>query len=163
MVSVNIDKRVVGPGNDEFIEEAWELKERIRREEDVLKQRKGFFVDAYRRSAAHVFLAQGEREELIGFASVRRDGYILFLAVSPDYRGEGFGKRLIADVAKQHRTVTCHARKSNDGAVEFYKHLGFTIEREIDRYYEDAGDAYYLKLRTGDGSITDRLSELMRR
>lgn len=164
-MSVNIDKRVVGPGNDEFIEEAWELKERIRREEDVLKQRKGFFVDAYRRSSAHVFLAQGEREELIGFASVRRDGYVLFLAVSPDYRGEGFGKRLVADVAKQHRTVTCHARKSNDDAVEFYRHLGFKIEREIDRYYEDAGDAYYLKLRTGDGDggITDRLSELMRR
>ncbi|ADD03999.1 GNAT family acetyltransferase [Natrialba magadii ATCC 43099] len=158
-MSVNIDRRVVTPGNDEFVEQAWQLKEEINREEDVLKQRRDFFTDAYRRSTVHCYVLDGD---LIGFAAVRRDGYILFLAVSPEFRGEGIGKRLVARVADDHQTITCHARTSNENALQFYEHLGFEIKRRIDNYYEDGGDAYYLKLGSGDG-ITDRLSDLMRR
>lgn len=161
-MSVNVDKRTAEPGSDEFLDEAWELKERIRREEGVLKQRRGFFRDAFLRSTAYLYVDGDDSEELIGFASVRRDGYILFLAVSPDYRGEGFGERLVADVAKDHRSVTCHARTTNRNAIEFYEHVGFAVERRIDHYYEDGGNAYYLKLGGGEG-LTDRLSEFMRR
>ncbi|QSG01913.1 GNAT family N-acetyltransferase [Natranaeroarchaeum sulfidigenes] len=158
-MSVNVDSRVVAPGDDELMGDAWRLKERIRSEEGVLKQRRGFFTDAYRRSTVHVFLAG---DELVGFATVRRDGYILFLAVSPDFRGEGFGERLVARVADEHGSVTCHARATNEDALKFYESLGFEIKRRIENYYEDGGDAYYLKLGDSE-SITKRLSELVRR
>ncbi|ELY95471.1 GNAT family N-acetyltransferase [Natrialba taiwanensis] len=158
-MSVNIDRRVVTPGNDEFVEQAWQLKEQINQQEDVLKQRRDFFTDAYRRSTVHCYVLDNE---LVGFAAVRRDGYILFLAVSPARRGEGLGKRLVARVADDHETITCHARTSNENALQFYEHLGFEIKRRIDNYYEDSGDAYYLKLGSGDG-IADRISDLMRR
>jgi len=158
-VSVNVDRRVVAPGSDDYVERAWTLKERIKRGEGVLKQRRNFFTDAYRRSTVHCYL---EDERLIGFAAVRRDGYVLFLAVAPEHRGNGIGKRLIARVAEENRTVTCHARTSNENALRFYEHLGFEITRRIDNYYEDGGDAYYLKLRT-EGGLADRISELMRR
>ncbi|WP_247001253.1 GNAT family N-acetyltransferase [Halosolutus gelatinilyticus] len=158
-MSVNIDSRVVTPGSDDFVDEAWELKERINREEGVLKQRYDFFTDAYRRSKVHCYVRDAD---LVGFAAVRRDGYILFLAVSPDCRGEGIGKRLVARVVEEHDTVTCHARTSNENALQFYERLGFEIKRRIDGYYEDGGDAYYLKLGA-DAGITDRISDLMRR
>ncbi|RQG95850.1 GNAT family N-acetyltransferase [Natrarchaeobius chitinivorans] len=158
-MSVNIDSRVVTPGSDDFVDEAWQLKETINRQEGVLKQRYDFFTDAYRRSTVHCYVQEGE---LIGFAAVRRDGYILFLAVSQECRGEGIGKRLVARVAEDHETITCHARTSNDNALQFYEHLGFEIKRRIDDYYEDGGDAYYLKLGS-DVGITGRISELMRR
>jgi len=158
-VSVNIDSRVVAPGSDDFVDDAWELKEEIRREEGVLKQRYDFFTDAYRRSKVHSYVRDGE---LIGFAAVRRDGYILFLAVAPRYRSEGIGKRLVARVADDHDTITCHARTSNENALQFYEHLGFEIKRRIDDYYEDGGDAYYLKLGS-DVGITDKISDLIRR
>ena len=161
-MSVNVDTRVVGPGSDEYVEDAWRLKERIRREEGVLKQRKSFFTDAYRRSKVTLFVDDGADQPIIGFAAVRRDGYILFLAVDPEYRGENVGKRLVAEVADQHRTVTCHARTTNENALRFYEHLGFEIKRRIDNYYEDSGDAYYLKLGD-DVSITSRLSDFVRR
>ncbi len=161
-VSVNVDTRVVGPGSDEYVEDAWRLKERIRREEGVLKQRKSFFTDAYRRSKVHLFVDDSADQPVIGFAAVRRDGYILFLAVEPEYRGEDIGKRLVAQVAEEHRTVTCHARTTNENALRFYEHLGFEIKRRIDNYYEDGGDAYYLKLGD-DVSITSRLSDIVRR
>ena len=158
-MSVNIDSRVVAPGSDDYVDQAWQLKEEINSQEGVLKQRYDFFTDAYRRSKVHCYVREGE---LVGFASVRRDGYILFLAVSPGVRGEGIGKRLVARVAEDHDTITCHARTSNENALQFYEHLGFEIKRRIDDYYEDGGDAYYLKLGS-DVGITDRISDLMRR
>ena len=158
-MSVNIDSRVVTPGSDDFVDEAWQLKEAINRQEGVLKQRHNFFTDAYRRSKVHCYVLDGD---LVGFAAVRRDGYILFLAVTPDLRGNGIGKQLIARVAEDHDTITCHARTSNENALQFYEHLGFEIKRRIDDYYEDGGDAYYLKLGS-DVGIADKISDLMRR
>lgn len=158
-MSVTVEKRVDGPGVADHADEAWELKEHIRREEGVLKQRKRFFMDAYRRSTTHLLYLSGD---LAGFATVRRDGYILFLAVSPERRGEGFGRRLVAEVAEDHRTVTCHARATNEGALSFYEAIGFEIKRRIEGYYEDNGDAYYLRLGPNE-RLRDRLSELIRR
>ena len=157
-MSVPVEKRTDAPGCSDHVAVAWDLKERIRREEGVLRQRRGFFTDAYRRSTTHLLFEDGE---LVAFASVRRDGYILFLAVDPDCRGRGYAERLVADIAEEHRSVSCHARTSNENALGFYKHLGFEIVRRIDNYYEDGGDAYYLKL--GGESLRERLSEFVRR
>ena len=158
-MSVNVERRVVDPGDSEYVEEAWQLKERIRRNHDVLRQRRGFFESAYTRSTVYVFADRSNHGQLVGFAAVRRDGYILFLAVDEAYQGEGFGEALVARVAEDYGSVTCHARTTNEGALEFYKHIGFSVERRIDNYYEDGGDAYYLRLGESEG-ITDRLSKL---
>lgn len=159
-MSVTVDIRAIETGDDACVEEAWELKERIRREEGVLKQRRGFFTDAYRKAKVYVLVEPSyDDDSLVGFAATRRDGYILFLAVDSEYRGEGFGRRLVAAVADDHGSVTCHARATNESALAFYKHLGFEIERRIDGYYEDDGDAYYLRL--GDGGLASKLSRFV--
>lgn len=158
-MSVEVTTEVVPPGETEYSESAWELKERIRAEEDVLKQRRGFFMDAYRRSRVVLFVAG---QEVVGFATARRDGYILFLAVAPDYRGEGLGEKLVAEVADEAETVTCHARESNEDALAFYEHVGFERVRQISGYYEDGGDAWYLRLGE-KRKLLDRLSEYLRR
>jgi ribosomal protein S18 acetylase RimI-like enzyme len=158
-VSATIEKRVDGPGDAGHVEAAWKLKERIRDAEGVLKQRRGFFTDAYRRATSHLLF---DGDDLVGFASVRRDGYILFLAVAPEARGQGLGQRLVAEAARNHRTITCHARSTNEQALEFYEQIGFQIKRRIDTYYEDGGDAYYLRLGE-DSSLRDRLSSILRR
>ena len=157
-MSVDVQKRTDPPGSADHLPEAWELKQRIQRTDGVLRQRRGFFTDAYRRSTTYLFVAD---DDVVAFASVRRDGYVLFLAVDPDYRGQGFGERLITDVATEHRSVSCHARTTNERALGFYEHLGFEVERRIDGYYEDGGDAYYLTL--GTESLRDRLSEFVSR
>lgn len=159
-VSVTIELRAFDAGDEGFVEDAWALKERIRRRDGVLKQRRGFFTDAYRRSKVFALVEPGyDDESLVGFASTRRDGYILFLAVAPEYRGEGFGRQLVAAIADDHDSVTCHARATNDEALSFYDHLGFEVERRIEKYYEDSGDAYYLRL--GDGGIASKLSRFV--
>jgi len=161
VVSVNVQRRVISPGNDEYVDRAWQLKERVREEDGVLRQRHRFFESAYKRSTVYLYRDRGA-DRLIGFAAARRDGYILFLAVGPAYRGEGFGKRLVASVADEYSTVTCHARTTNQVALQFYRHLGFEVTRRIDSYYEDGGDAYYLQLGE-EGGIRDRLASLIGR
>ncbi|MFB6210657.1 MAG: GNAT family N-acetyltransferase [Halobacteriales archaeon] len=166
-MSINVDRCVVDPGSEAYLEDAWDLKERIRARAGVLKQRRGFFADAYTRSTVYIYRnpeadSDTDRNAVIGFAAVRRDGYILFLAVDPAHQGEGFGERLVALVAEDYKQVTCHARVSNEEALGFYESLGFEIIRRIDNYYEDSGDAYYLRLGE-KASLTDRLSELFRR
>lgn len=157
-MSVTIDEQVVPPGDDDHLDDAWALKERIRENEALLKQRRGFFANAYRRSSVYCFL---DGDTLVGFAAARSDGYILFLAIAPEHRGEGYGERLVAAVAEDAGKASCHARQTNENAVEFYQHLGFSIEREISNYYEDGAGAYYLRLGDRD-RIRDRISELLR-
>lgn len=160
-MSINVERETVHPGSETYLADAWHLKERIRETENVLKQRRGFFNRAFRRSTVYCF-RDPDKDILIGFAAARRDGYVLFLAVSPDHRGQGFGERLIAQVAESHRTVSCHARVTNTNAIGFYEYLGFDVIRRINNYYEDGGDAFYLRL--GDtGSLTDRLASLFSR
>jgi ribosomal protein S18 acetylase RimI-like enzyme len=158
-VSVNIRRLEVSPGSDDYVEDAWRLKERIRQRDGVLRQRKNFFSNAYRRSRVYLYVDQS-KSRLIGFATVRRDGYLLFLAVDNEYRGQGFGKRLVANVAEEFGKVTCHARSTNRNALDFYRSLGFEVQRRIENYYEDGGDAYYLQLGDGDG-IRERLGNLL--
>ena len=159
-MSVSVETAVVPPGDDTYLEDAWALKEEIRRREGVLKQRRRFFVDAYRQATSLVIRTDDGRD-LIGFAATRSGGYLLFLAVSPDYRGMGFGRDLVAAVAEDHEVVTCHARVSNEEALEFYDRLGFEIARRVDRYYEDGGDAYFLRLGEST-SLTSRVVQLFR-
>lgn len=159
VVSVTLDDRVVPPGDDEYLSAAWDLKEDIRESEGLLRQRWGFFADAYRRSTVYCYL---DGDDLVGFASARRDGYLLFLAVAKPYRGQGFGERLVGRVAEDFDRVTCHARTTNRNALDFYQHLGFSIVRRVDNYYEDGASAYYLRLGDGD-DLVDRISEFFRR
>ncbi|MFW5949754.1 MAG: GNAT family N-acetyltransferase [archaeon] len=161
-MSVTVETATVERGDDDFVDAAWTLKERIRENEGVLRQRRRFFENAYRRSTVYVYYDRARRSTLIGFAAVRRDGYILFLAVHPEYRGEGFGKRLLARVVEDYKTISCHARTTNQSALDFYEHVGFEVVRRIDSYYEDGGDAYYLKLGSDDG-IIERFQEFLRR
>lgn len=157
-MSIEVERRIVPRGESTHVDDAWALKERIRREEGVLKQRRGFFRSAWRSSRDHVLL---DGHDLVGFATVRKDGYILFLAVDPGHRGQGYGERLVCAVAEESSSVTCHARASNDHALGFYEHLGFEKVRRIDGYYQDGGDAFYLRLGDGD-RLFDRVSEFFR-
>jgi ribosomal protein S18 acetylase RimI-like enzyme len=159
-VSIEIERRIDPPGEGEYAEAAWELKELIRRADGVLKQRRGFFVSAYRRARAYLFVAD---DEVVAFAVTRTDGYLLFLGVHPEYRGRGLAKRLVATALDDFGTVTCHARATNEDAIGFYEYLGFETLRRIEGYYEDGGDAYYLRIDGEEDDLLDRLAEIVRR
>ena len=140
------------------LDDVWEVKQAIRRDEGFLQQTWDFFSSSYERNTAHVFL---DEDGVVGFSVVRGDGYVLFLAVSPGRRGEGVGRRLVEKAAEDHNELTCHTRSSNSNAVEFYRHLGFEVERTVGNYYQDGETAVYLS-RDRKTSLTSRITDAIK-
>jgi ribosomal protein S18 acetylase RimI-like enzyme len=63
-------------------------------------------------------------------------GWINFLAVSPDHRGRGFARDLMAHVERLLRDAGCpklnlQVRTSNAAAIDFYRHLGYVQDEAI--------------------------------
>ena len=71
---------------------------------------------------------------IAGFDGVR--GWIYHLAVAPAYRRRGIATRLMRTAADGLRAVGCakinlQVRATNEGAVAFYRALGYQIEDRI--------------------------------
>jgi ribosomal-protein-alanine N-acetyltransferase len=76
-------------------------------------------------------------------------GHVKNLAVHPERRGEGIGRRLLADGVSVLRdagaaTVKLEVRPSNDPARDLYERAGFDFLRRVPGYYEDGEDALIL-------------------
>ena len=88
-------------------------------------------------------------DKVIGFVggAIRRGhGHISGLAVDKGYRMEEIGKRLLKLVDHEFRAagfdkVTLEVRKSNWGAIRFYKKQGYKRACLIKGYYADGEDA----------------------
>jgi ribosomal protein S18 acetylase RimI-like enzyme len=86
-----------------------------------------------------------------GYLGVRRDGRLVAMAgqrlhppgfteisavcTDPDFRGQGFGTRLVQAVAHTIRargeTPMMHAAATNTNAIRLYEALGFRVRREV--------------------------------
>lgn len=88
-------------------------------------------------------------DRVIGFVggAIRRGhGHISGLAVDKEYRMKGIGERLLKIADHEFRTsgfdkVTLEVRKSNWGAIRFYKKQGYRRAYLIKGYYADGEDA----------------------
>lgn len=59
---------------------------------------------------------------------------ITHIAVDPEYRGRGYGARLVARLCKKHPGITTWWAETDDDAVGFYRRLGFAVERLPPKY-----------------------------
>lgn len=139
----NFEILQIESNSSRMLNEAWLLKEEIRREENLLKQEWGFFAQMYH-EAEKFWCVDSKTKEELGFIAVQENGYIFFIAVGMNHRGEGIGKYLVNSLGRKYDCITCHVRTTNMGAVDFYEKIGFKKEKLVRRYYEDGGDALYL-------------------
>jgi ribosomal protein S18 acetylase RimI-like enzyme len=63
-------------------------------------------------------------------------GWVNYLAVSPRFRGKGFGRALMQHVEKALTERGCpklnlQVRRSNREAVDFYRHLGYAEDESV--------------------------------
>lgn len=140
-MSVNIEK--IPSDGIRYVSDAWTIKENIREQNDLLKQKKDFFRDTYKKGTKYILKYE---QNIIGFGVIY-DGYIALLGVDPDYQGSGYGSKLLDKMKSNENKLTCHTRISNEKAVDFYKSREFEIDKRIVSYYCDGEDAYHLKYK----------------
>ena len=85
----------------------------------------------------------------IGLAKKWGEGHVISIAVHPEWRRRGVGKRLMLQLLEKMRRmgvrwVRLEVRVSNEAAINLYRRLGFSIERVLKGYYRDGEDAYLM-------------------
>ena len=101
------------------------------------------FRDMIRRDNMTYLVAEADGM-IIGGAGMRNilgDGEITNVAILSEYRGRGYGKRLIAELLKAGRELgakdfTLEVRVSNTPAIRLYESLGFVLEGVRPNFYE---------------------------
>ncbi len=75
-----------------------------------------------------------------GFWQILDEGHFTNLAVTSEYRGKGFGVKLVRAMIESCKelnitSVTLEVRESNKAALRAYVSVGFHIEGKRKRYY----------------------------
>lgn len=94
------------------------------------------------------WLVAAEHDVVVGFggiALVGDEAHILDLAVTPDMRGKGLGRRLVWELASRavHRgasRLTLEVAASNQPAIDLYRSCGFHAVGRRPGYYESTGE-----------------------
>lgn len=105
------------------------------------------FLDEMGNSLAIYFIAL-DRDRVVGYCGmwdVSGEGDITNIAVLPEYRGIGIGRKLISSMileAKRRElySVTLEVRQSNTVAKNMYKSCGFVSVGTRKKYYADNGE-----------------------
>jgi ribosomal protein S18 acetylase RimI-like enzyme len=83
-----------------------------------------------------MFLVGCLNEELVATAMAGYEGHrgwVNYLAVAPDRRGQGFGRAIMAEVEKRLRELGCpklnvQVRGANRTAIAFYQRIGYRVD-----------------------------------
>ncbi len=116
---------------------------------------------------AETILPDGDRR-VLGLSVVwlvKDEAHIATIAIHPDFRGRGFGRKLLADVlreciARGAKQATLEVRANNVVAQNLYKDFGFEVVNRRLRYYSDNNeDALMMTLSDLDEEDLDWLDE----
>jgi len=112
------------------------------------------FRGLMRRPSAALLVAETD-DELTGYSVMwfgADEGELGDIAVVPERRGEGIGRRLLREsisvaVSRGTRSLCLEVRESNDGARRLYERVGFSVVGVRKQYYaEPVEDAIVMKL-----------------
>ena len=99
-------------------------------------------------SVAHLLVAEQEdqlKQSIVGYVGfwfIVDEAHISTLAVHPDFRGKGIGRRLLEEALEEASRlgadlVTLEVRASSQIPIDLYKKFGFQIRASKPRYYRD--------------------------
>ena len=119
------------PGDREALVSLWSLCELTRPWNDPSRD-----IDRkLTRDAANLLVLVVD-DELVGSVMVGYEGHrgwINYLAVHPGHQRRGLGRVLMDEAERRLRELGCakvnlQIRASNSAAVEFYRHIGYTVD-----------------------------------
>ena len=108
--------------------------------------RRAFWEEAQNERTVYlVALLEGE---IVGYAGawiILDEAQITNVAVTPEKRGQGVGRRLMEEMMRRAKArgamrMTLEVRPSNEAALTLYKSCGFQDYGRRPRYYQDNGE-----------------------
>jgi len=120
---------------------------------------RGMFLEELSRDFSDPVVAEGEGEEILGYAvswTVAGESHLLNLAVRPDRRRGGVGRALLRECIRRGARagasrIHLEVRSGNEEAQRMYFAEGFSFQGIRKGYYSDTGeDAVLLARELGE-------------
>ena len=111
--------------------------------------RQSFWEEASHTDAYYLLAVDAARDNLIaayaGCWVLANEGHITNVAVSPDYQGQGLGRRLMQELTARVKALgvdamTLEVRPSNIPALRLYDSLGFKSVGRRPKYYTNPAE-----------------------
>jgi ribosomal-protein-alanine N-acetyltransferase len=109
--------------------------------------------EAIFREDEHKYLVAKDEDRIVGYIGVEKildEAHIINMAVHPDYRGKGIGKRLMQHILNDEEVFFLEVRVSNGSAKKIYEKYGFKDISIRKSYYADGEDAYVMRRIPGE-------------
>lgn len=97
---------------------------------------------------ANLIVAENEKNEQVAFMGIETNR-LEMLFISPEERGKGLGKQLLAYGIRRYGVQEVTVNEQNPQAVGFYEHLNFKVYKRTD--YDEEGNPYpllYMRLKS---------------
>ncbi|MDD4179386.1 MAG: ribosomal protein S18-alanine N-acetyltransferase [Candidatus Margulisbacteria bacterium] len=96
----------------------------------------------------HKYLVAKDENKIVGYIGIEKildETHIINMAIHPDYRGKGIGKRLMQHVLNDEDVFFLEVRVSNESAKNVYQKYGFKVIDVRKGYYADGEDAFVMR------------------
>jgi len=104
------------------------------------------------RNDQNKYLVAKEGGKIVGYMGVEKiseEVHIVNMAVHPDFRGEGVGKRLVEKILNHKEAFFLEVRVSNIAAQKLYGKYGFKVVGTRKKYYNDNNEDAFVMKRGG--------------
>ncbi len=109
--------------------------------------------EAVFREDEHKYLLAKDENKVVGYIGIEKildEVHIINMAVDPDYRQQGIGKRLMQHVLNDEEVFFLEVRVSNENAKKIYEKYGFKVINIRKGYYADGEDAFVMRRIPGE-------------
>jgi ribosomal-protein-alanine N-acetyltransferase len=109
--------------------------------------------EAIFREDEHKYLVAKEENRVVGYIGIEKildEVHIINMAVDPEYRKQGIGKRLMQHILNDEEVFFLEVRVSNENAKKIYENYGFKVINIRKGYYADGEDANVMRRIPGE-------------
>ncbi len=142
---------IVLPMGHGDINDCWRLDQRCFSDGEAYDRETIRYLVSHAQSVCHKIISPSDQmlAFVVGMIEPDGTGHVVALAVAPEHRRSGLGRRLMAEVEQGFlrrgiTTVRLEVRTSNVGAQKLYLNLGYKIVRRMSRYYTSGDDGFLM-------------------
>jgi ribosomal-protein-alanine acetyltransferase len=146
-----IAQSIVLPMGHGDINDCWRLDQRCFSDGEAYDRETIRYLVSHAQSVCHKIISPADHmlAFVVGMIEPDGTGHVVALAVAPEHRRIGLGRRLMYEVEQGFvrrgiTTVRLEVRTSNVAAQKLYLNLGYKIVRRMSRYYTSGDDGFLM-------------------